>query len=289
MCTLFAENPLAAGDARARAPKAPPQPDYRAPSRPAAQAAATAAGAPLGIALLEGGKQRMRHDTDHEQLFRQESFFAWLFGVTEAGFYGSVDLRSGRATLFMPRLPREYATWMGRIKSPEEVRARYGVDEVRYTDALLDALAAAPIVHLLCGLNTDSGAYAEPATAPGLEALPRETELLHAALVECRVTKSEAEIEVLRYAVEASSAAHVAVMRAAAPGLAEYQLEATFLHHAYFNAGCRIAAYTCICATGANAATLHYGAPRRGPCGDRGLRTGGLARRRALADRLLCR
>jgi hypothetical protein len=37
----------------------------------------------------------------------QESFFTYLFGVTEAGFYGAVDLRSGEATLFAPRLPAE--------------------------------------------------------------------------------------------------------------------------------------------------------------------------------------
>ena len=38
---------------------------------------------------------------------RQESFFAYLFGVTEAGFYGTVDMRIGEATLFAPRLPAE--------------------------------------------------------------------------------------------------------------------------------------------------------------------------------------
>lgn len=32
----------------------------------------------------------------------------------------------------MPRLPEEYAVWMGRLKSPEEVRAQYEVDEVKY-------------------------------------------------------------------------------------------------------------------------------------------------------------
>ena len=32
-----------------------------------------------------------------------------------------------------------------------------------------------------------------------------------------------------------------------------------FLHHTYFHGGCRHASYTCICATGLNGATLHYG------------------------------
>lgn len=42
------------------------------------------------IFLLQGGEQQTRYDTDHEPLFRQESYFAYLFGVTEAGFFGAV-------------------------------------------------------------------------------------------------------------------------------------------------------------------------------------------------------
>lgn len=34
----------------------------------------------------------------------------------------------------MPRLPSEYATWMGRLSSCENFAEKYGVDEVRYVD-----------------------------------------------------------------------------------------------------------------------------------------------------------
>lgn len=63
----------------------------------------------------------------------------------------------------------------------------------------------------------------------------------------------------LRYVAKVSSDAHKAVMRAARPGLLEYQAEAEFLKHAYFVGGCRHVSYTCICATGHNSAVLHYG------------------------------
>ena len=56
----------------------------------------------------------MRHDTDHEPLFRQESYFHWLFGVREPDFYGALDVKTGRAMLFIPHLPIEYAIWMGK-------------------------------------------------------------------------------------------------------------------------------------------------------------------------------
>lgn len=216
-------------------------------------------GSPLGVALLAGGKQTSRFDTDHEETFRQESYFAYLFGVQEAGFYGCIDLTTGRTTLFMPKLPAEYATWMGRIKRTDEFRERYGVDEVRYVEELPQALAGAPVLHLLHGVNTDSGEKSIPASFAGIESLPTETERLHPVLSECRVVKSAAEVAVMRYAARISSQAHVSVMQTAQLGMAEYQLESNFLHYVYYHGGCRFVSYTCICATGKNAATLHYG------------------------------
>jgi Xaa-Pro dipeptidase len=38
-------------------------------------------------AVFQGGKALTRNDTDHELLFRQESYFQYLFGVKEANWY----------------------------------------------------------------------------------------------------------------------------------------------------------------------------------------------------------
>ena len=146
----------------------------------------------------------------------------------------------------MPRLPPEYATWMGRIKTPEEFRDRYGVDVVHYVEELPAAMAAAPLVHLMSGLNTDSGSVSVPASFPGLEDfedlghLPesnsesnkeasksnkgrKEAARLHPVLSECRVVKSASELALMRWACRVSSAAHIAAMRAAQAGMFEYQ------------------------------------------------------------------
>ena len=58
---------------------------------------------PLGVALLQGGTSSMRYDTDVENIFRQESFFAYLFGALEPGLMGAVDLRTGMSLLFLPK------------------------------------------------------------------------------------------------------------------------------------------------------------------------------------------
>jgi len=84
-----------------------------------------------GIVLLRGGEAAMRNDTDHEEIFRQESYFHYLFGVKEPGWWGVIELPSGETTLLMPRLPPHYATWMGKIHGPEHYQAVYNVDDVR--------------------------------------------------------------------------------------------------------------------------------------------------------------
>jgi Xaa-Pro dipeptidase len=213
------------------------------------------------IVLVQGGASRMKYDTDREFLFEQESFFQYLFGVKEPGFFGVIQVGSGRSVLFIPRLPEEYAVWMGRIHPPEHFRGEYEVDEVRYVDELPAALNAMnpDVLLLLQGRNTDSNLMAAPAQFPGIDRFKTDLTLLHPEIIECRVFKSQEEIELLRWINGIASDAHVQVMGACKPGLYEYQLEAIFLREIYTRGGCRFTAYTSICGCGPNSAILHYG------------------------------
>ena len=83
-----------------------------------------------GVIFLEGGRTENIHATDNEHNFRQESFFYWAFGVRDPDCFGWIDLSSGRNGLFMPWLPKEYEVWMGQIKSSDDYRREYGVENV---------------------------------------------------------------------------------------------------------------------------------------------------------------
>ncbi|KAJ1408142.1 Peptidase M24 [Sesbania bispinosa] len=239
-----------------------------------------------GFVLLQGGEEQTRHDTDHIELFRQESYFAYLFGVKEPGFYGAIDVGTGDSILFAPRLPDEYAVWLGEIKPLSYFKEHYMVSKACFTDEIASFLqqnyqgSGKPLLFLLHGLNTDSNNFSKPAEFQ----FDKDLTTLHPILTECRVIKSELEIALIQYANDISSEAHVEehlrvgftqVMSKAKVGMKEYQLESMFLHHTYMYGGCRHCSYTCICATGENSAVLHYGhaaAPN-----DKTLEDGGMA------------
>ncbi|GAY50449.1 hypothetical protein CUMW_126740 [Citrus unshiu] len=229
-----------------------------------------------GFVLLQGGEEQTRYCTDHLELFRQESYFAYLFGVREPGFYGTIDIATGKSILFAPRLPPDYAVWLGKIKPLSYFQEKYMVNMVYYTDEIVGVLQGhykepgKPLLFLLHGLNTDSNNFSKPAQFEGMEKFETELNTLHPILSECRVFKSDHELALIQFANDISSEAHVEVMKKTRVGMKEYQMESMFLHHTYMYGGCRHCSYTCICATGENriangiyvlwfSAVLHYG------------------------------
>ncbi|KAH7852974.1 hypothetical protein Vadar_031626 [Vaccinium darrowii] len=218
-----------------------------------------------GFIFLQGGEEQTRHCTDHTELFRQESYFAYLFGVREPGFYGAIDIATGDSILFAPRLPEDYVVWLGEIKPLSFFKERYMVSLVFYTDEIPKVLhdrfqgSGRPLLFLLHGLNTDSNKFSKPADFEGIEKFKTDMSILHPIIAECRVFKSDMELALIQFANDISSEAHVEVMRKTRVGMKEYQLESMFLHHTYMYGGCRHCSYTCICATGDNSSVLHYG------------------------------
>ncbi|MBA0568068.1 hypothetical protein Golob_005585, partial [Gossypium lobatum] len=171
-----------------------------------------------GFVLLQGGEEQTRYCTDHIELFRQESYFAYLFGVREPGFYGAIDIATGKSILFAPRLPADYAVWLGEIKPVSYFQERYMVSMVYYTDEIVQLLvdqykgSGKPLLFLLHGLNTDSNNFSKPAEFEGIENFERDLTTLHPILTECRVCKSDLELALIQIANNISSEAHVEVI-----------------------------------------------------------------------------
>jgi len=214
-----------------------------------------------GMILLQGGPSTTRFDSDHEPIFRQESSFAYLFGVKEPDVFGVIDLASGESTLFFPKLPDSYAIHMGEVRSASSFQNEYKVDNVHFHDAMLEIITEMnpKVLYTSHGKNADSGKYSQEATFPGIEDFRVDNGVLYDALVDCRVIKSTKEIDLLKHINSISSEAHCWILSKACPGMYEFQLESMFRHWGYFRGGCRHQSYTGICGCGANGAVLHYG------------------------------
>lgn len=139
---------------------------------------------------------------------------------------------------------------------------KYQVDDVLFVDDIETELAKfcsnGGKVLVLRGVNSDSGNEYIPPTFDSKEIIV-DDELLFPIFAECRVQKSSAELDLIRYCTEITSLAHVFTMKNMKPGMMEYQGESLFRHFIYYNFGARHVGYTSICACGPNAAVLHYG------------------------------
>ncbi|CAH6787347.1 Pepd [Phodopus roborovskii] len=211
--------------------------------------------------VLQGREEMQRYCTDTSIIFRQESFFHWAFGVIESGCYSVIDMDTGKSTLFVPRLPPSYATSMGKIHSKEHFKEKYAVDNVQYTDEIASVWTSQKPSALLTlrGVNTDSGSACREASFEGISKFSVSNTILHPEIVECRVFKTDVELELLPYTNRISSEAHREVMKAVKVGMKEYEMESLFCHYSYSRGGMCHPSYTCICCSGENAAVLHYG------------------------------
>lgn len=214
-----------------------------------------------GVIVLQGGESCTRYCSDVEPVFRQESYFHWAFGVLEPDCYGAIEVNTKRSYLFVVKLPESYAVWMGKLHSLDYYKKRYGVDEVHYVSDIANVISSMKpdVLYTLHGRNSDSGKETQEAVFEGISSFNVDNKLMYPVMSECRVIKTDLEIEVLRYTNKISSEAHKEVMRCIKPGMKEYQLESTFQHYCYYIGGARHVSYTCICGSGENAAVLHYG------------------------------
>jgi Xaa-Pro aminopeptidase len=235
-----------------------------------------------GIIFVEGTANPPRED----QAFIQSQNFQALTGILQPGS-ALVMWKHGSATgqrIIVP--PKPVYAWEGDQIGPDEAAKITGVPSLPSTalGALLDSLDAAHgKVYLLPqdagwpGLSMqliaavgDSGVIrggrggggggrggrgnAAPTIPPAndLAAITR-------AMSQARAKKSDAEIALIRRAAEISVQGHIAAMKAAHPGVNEYQLRGV-LEGAFIENGGERLGYPSIVGAGANSTFLHYSA-----------------------------
>ncbi len=222
------------------------------------------------VAVIPTATTKTRND-DADYKFRPTSDFWYLTGLNEPGaclvLLPGEDGEPHRSVLFLRERDKLREIWDGRRLGLERAPEALGVDTAMDIEELWtelpkllegrerimwrfgdDDVADRRMVETFTSLRNLARGPVEPA-----KELLDTGPVLH----ELRVIKSDAELELMRRAARLSAETHAALMRHVQPGMNECEAEA-FLDHGYRSAGSSGAAYSHICAGGANACILHY-------------------------------
>lgn len=227
---------------------------------------------PGAVAVLATAPEALRNG-DSEYPYRHDSYFYYLTGFTEPESVLVLVAARGdtpaRSILFCREKNAEREIWEGFRHGPAAAREAFGFDEahaISELDAQMTRLLAD--VPSLYYANAHSAAF-DARVAGWINAVraqsrsgvtaPARIQHLLPLLDEMRLLKDESEQVLMARSGAIAGAAHLRAMRAAKPGMFEYELEAELLYEFRRN-GAQFPAYTPIVASGANACILHYNA-----------------------------
>lgn len=222
---------------------------------------------PKSVALLHSPPEVLRNGDAHFP-FRQSSDLYYLTGFAEPET--TVVLASEGETpftLFVRARDPEREVWTGRRAGVDGVLERYGADAAFAADELDEKLGRliSNVDNLYYELGVDA-AFDERLLATLVTLRRSGRKGLHPpkrivdprwSLHELRLHKSPREVEVLRAAAEITCEAHREAMKAARPGMHEYELEA-LIDYTFRRRGGMGPGYTTIVGGGDNATILHY-------------------------------
>lgn len=223
---------------------------------------------PNSIAIVPAAPERQR-SRDTEYHYRQDSDFLYLSGFEEpqAVLVLIPGREHGEFVLFVRERNREREIWDGYRAGPEGACKEFEADDAFPIDDIDDILPGLLEgkqrvyyamgkdsefdKHVMDWVNTIRAKVRSGATPPG-----EFLDLSH-FLNDMRLFKSAAELRVMKEAGDISARAHVRAMKAARPGVMEYQLEAEIMHE-FQMSGARFPAYNSIVGGGKNGCILHY-------------------------------
>lgn len=218
-------------------------------------------------ALVVAAAPRRMRNADAAWPYRQDSDFHYLSGFPEPDAVLALlpGRRKGEVVLFCRERDPDRERIEGVRVGPEDAIARYGVDDafpVEDIDDILPGMLEGR-TRLYCHFGRENEFDAHLLrwlrrlrSSRGGGVVPREFVALGHLLHELRLYKSPAELALMRRAANIATAAQHAAVRAAGPGVAEYEVEAALLH-AIRTRGA-VPSYPPTVAGGANACVMHY-------------------------------
>jgi Xaa-Pro aminopeptidase len=182
-----------------------------------------------GIILLPGNDDSPMNYLDNTYPYRQDSHFLYFAGISQPGLALVIDIDENTTTLYGDDLSIDYIVWMGPQSSMAELAHRIGVSHTAPYAALTEKLRATKAgqrkIHYLPPYRGDNSIrLSRWLDTPVDQLAGGVSESLIKAIVAQRNIKSDEEVAELEKAVNFTGDMHLAVMKAAKPGITEAAL-----------------------------------------------------------------
>ncbi len=225
-----------------------------------------------GIVLIRSADPRDFYEHPQDSDFRQNNNFYYLTGVETPGSWLVMfkpETGPGKTVLYLPERNPMSESWTGPQLGPdEEAVRRTGIKEVRpvsqFEPDVLGRLGSTWALQEYRWLYLPMGE--ETAETQELVELAlgssRTIADVAALLAELRVVKDSVELARLRRAIDITAEAQREAMKAARPGMHEYELEAV-IEYTFHDLGAERVGYPSIVGSGPNSVILHHDKNRR--------------------------
>ena len=190
--------------------------------------ALTDRGTTTGTILFPGSEESPVNYPDNCYRFRQDSSFLYYFGIQEPGLAATLDLGSGKATLYADEQTLDSMVWSGPRPGAADFGAACGADAVRPRNSLKGDLSSVKSpVHFLPQYRGETILYLVRDSGLDSTSLRRGSSLaLIQAVISQREIKEVQELTQIEVAVDTSINMHRAVIQAAEPSVTEARLMA---------------------------------------------------------------
>lgn len=195
-----------------------------------------------GLILFLGNEESPMNYPANTYPFRQDSSFLYYFGLDSPSLAATIDVDTGRETIFGNEISLEDIIWMGPLPSLKERAQAVGVRSTaplsRLEEVVGEARKKGRTVHFLPPYRAETVAKLSALLKKPVASLKKaaSTELIK-AVVNQRSTKDDGEIAEIEKALEVTRKMYLAAMRMARPGIYERdivgEIEGIALSHGY--------------------------------------------------------
>ena len=225
-----------------------------------------------GIAIVRSADERsIEGDYPQDSDFRQDNDFFYLTGLETAGSWLVLiahDSLPDETILYIPARDSLQEAWTGPTLGPgTEATSQTGIADTRPSRSAkkeVQELVSTPgtiIYYPRYGGQRDSTFMRQLGLNDSLgQALTKRN--LRSLIASLRLIKDDDEIARMRRAIDITAEAEREAMKAARPGMWEYELEA-LIEYTFRRHGAERVGFPSIVGTGINSTTLHYDKGRR--------------------------